>query len=105
MTAKRFRKGKSILTDFPTGAIIDKKTGERYYDGIKPSYISSKELVKILNELHEENERLREHFIYLIGTALEDKECRKIYAKGLLEIFDNCSNLDEAKNKIKEYLE
>ena len=60
MTEKRFRKGKSILTDFPTGAIIDKKTGERYYDGIKPNYISSKELVKLLNELHEENEELKQ---------------------------------------------
>ena len=62
-------------------------------------------VVDCLNNLHEENKQLREHFIYLIGTALEDKECRKIYAKGLLEIFDDCSNLDEAKNKIKEYLE
>lgn len=55
---KRFRKGKSILTDFPTGAIIDEETGERYYDGIKPSYISSKELVKILNEFYKENKEL-----------------------------------------------
>lgn len=59
MIEKRFRKGKSILTDFPTGAIIDEKTGERYYDGIKPSYISSKELVKILNELYKENKELK----------------------------------------------
>ena len=63
------------------------------------------DVVDVLNELHEENIQLREHFIYLIATALEDKECRKIYAEGLLEIFDDCSNLDEAKNKIKEYLE
>ena len=67
--------------------------------------IEAEWLCDLLNELHEENEQLREHFIYLIGTALEDKECRKIYAKGLIEIFDDCANLDEAKIKIKEYLD
>ena len=78
MTEKRFRKGKSILTDFPTGAIIDKKTGERYYDGIKPNYISSKELVKILNELHEENQRLQkenkelEEFQYTVFKRMDE---------------------------------
>ena len=73
MTEKRFRKGKSILTDFPTGAIIDKKTGERYYDGIKPNYISSKELVKILNELHEENQKQK-----TIIRMLEQQSQRQI---------------------------
>ncbi len=65
-----------------------------------------------LNAINEENEQLkeevkslREHFIYLIATALEDKECRKIYAEALLEIFDDCNDLNEAKSKIKEYLE
>ena len=67
MTKKRFRQGKSILMDFPTGTIIDKETGERYYDGIKPSYISAKELVKVLNGLYHENEQLKQ----LIKKVLE----------------------------------
>lgn len=84
------------------------------FDSILPNVIkimdgekclTGEDIVDCLNALHEENQQLREHFIYLIETALEDKECRKIYAEGLLEIFDDCSNLDEAKNKIKEYLE
>lgn len=62
-------------------------------------------LEKENEQLKEEVKSLREHFIYLIGTALEDKECRKIYAEGLLEIFDDCNGLNEAKSKIKEYLE
>jgi len=70
MTEKRFRTGKSILTDFPTDAIIDEKTGERYYDGIKPGYISSKELVKILNKLYEENKELNSNIIDLIDKKI-----------------------------------
>ena len=84
-----------------TGIVTDNVTGKEYRCEMR----IDDDLLKLLNELHEENIQLREHFIYLIATALEDKECRKIYAKGLLEIFDDCSNLDEAKNKIKEYLE
>ena len=84
-----------------TGIVTDNVTGKEYRCEMR----IDDDLLKLLNELHEENIQLREHFIYLIATALEDKECRKIYAKGLLEIFDDCSNLDEAKNKIKENLE
>lgn len=101
MTDKRFViKPSAIVTD--GFVIIDKE--KKYTFAVLDSTLNYM-FCKALNELHEENERLREHFIYLIGTALEDKECRKIYAKGLLEIFEDCSNLDEAKNKIKEYLE
>ena len=95
MTAKRFTF--EIKTQ-------GNKAYTQWYDNEKPIN-SAETLCGLLNELHEENIQLREHFIYLIATALEDKECRKIYAEGLLEIFDDCSNLDEAKNKIKEYLE
>ena len=55
----KYRTGKSILTDYPTEAIIDEETGERWYDGIKPNYVSSKEIVKILNQYQEENEQLK----------------------------------------------
>lgn len=110
MTAKRFKHSEIIQDDGQVICYGIEDTQTRHIfnvpfvdDGLYE--VSEKELIKLLNELHEENEQLREHFIYLIGTALEDKECRKIYAEGLLEIFDDCANLDEAKIKIKEYLE
>lgn len=50
---KRFRTGKGIFEgDYPSEAIIDEETGERYYDGIKPNYISSKEICARLNVLN-----------------------------------------------------
>lgn len=75
MTEKRFRKGKSILTDFHTCAIIDEKTGERYYDGIKPSYISSREVVEILNKLNDENEQLKKGMIGVVDRYIKNVEC------------------------------
>ena len=108
MTAKRFEINKDMNLDnkvetYELSCLVDNSNKTFYF--IVDSIANVESFVERLNELHEENIQLREHFIYLIATALEDKECRKIYAKGLLEIFDNCSNLDEAKNKIKEYLE
>ena len=85
--------------------IKDRSNGAATPNYPKPHVTQKQDNLRGLNDLHEENEQLREHFIYLIGTALEDKECRKIYAKGLIEIFDDCANLDEAKIKIKEYLD
>lgn len=60
MTEKRFRRGKGLFIDYPSEAIIDETTGERYYDGIKPNYASSKEICDLLNALHEENQELRQ---------------------------------------------
>lgn len=104
MTEKRFRKGKSILTDFPTGAIIDEKTGERYYDGIKPSYISSNELVKILNELHEESEQLKQeyqklkHRHSLLHDECVDIECERYSLKKDVE------SLEKENEQLKQLM-
>ena len=103
MTEKRFTVHKTIGM-FHCFYVNDDLRDKVVMDNIIHKYEANR-LCDKLNELHEENEQLREHFIYLIGTALEDKECRKIYAKGLIEIFDDCANLDEAKIKIKEYLD
>lgn len=93
MTGKRFRKGKSILTDFPTDAIIDEETGERYYDGIKSGYISSKELVQILNELHEENTQLKNKLKFL-------NELNKPYST----IIEENIRLKKENKKIKQLI-
>ena len=61
MSEKRFTRGKGLFQDgFFTETINDKKTGERYYDGVKSNYQSSIEIVKLLNSLWEENEQLRQ---------------------------------------------
>lgn len=52
MAGKRFRTGEGIFIDYPSEAIID-KNGERYYDGIKPNYVSSKEICSLLNDYDE----------------------------------------------------
>lgn len=62
MTEKeRFRTGKGMFEDYPSEAIIDEKTSERYYDGIKPNYISSKEICAKLNEYEHLLDKLREY--------------------------------------------
>lgn len=83
---KRFRKGKSILTDFPTDAIIDEETGERYYDGIKPDYVSSNELVQILKKLHDEKEMWK-------------RECKRL--KGLYYLENGNVELDDIIGLVK----
>ena len=62
MTEKeRFRTGKGMFEDYPSEAIIDEKTSERYYDGIKPNYISSKEICAKLNGYEHLLDKLREY--------------------------------------------
>ena len=60
MTEKRFRTGKGIFEEgYPSETIIDNETGKTYYKGYG-YYISSKEICKLLNEFHEENEQLKQ---------------------------------------------
>ena len=63
------------------------------------------ECVKVLNELHEENEHYKSIFFELVETALTDKNCRELYCKGILDIFDKANSLNQARDMIKEYLE
>ena len=56
MTEKeRFRTGKGMFEDYPSEAIIDEKTSERYYDGI------SKEICAKLNGYEHLLDKLREY--------------------------------------------
>lgn len=64
MTGKRFRRGKGLFIDYPSEAIIDETTGERYYDGIKPNYVSSKEICELLNEQDEIISKLKTDLKY-----------------------------------------
>ena len=62
------------------------------------------EVVDVLNNLHEENEQYKSIFFELVETALTDKNCRELYCKGLLDIFDKANSLNQAREMIKEHL-
>ena len=71
MTEKRFRTGKGIVCgDYFSETIIDTQTNEKYYGGIKPNYISSKEIVELINQLCEEKEEIA----YYHKRQVDDKK-------------------------------
>lgn len=63
------------------------------------------QLVDKLNALHEENEHYKSIFFELVETALTDKNCKELYCKGILNIFDKANSLNQARDMIKEFLE
>ena len=56
-------------------------------------------------ELEEENKQYKSLFFELVETALTDKNCRELYCKGILDIFNKANSLNQAREMIKEYLE
>lgn len=56
-------------------------------------------------ELEEENEQYKSLFFELVETALTDKNCRELYCKGILDMFDKANSLNQAREMIKEHLE
>ena len=58
-----------------------------------------------LNELSDENEYYKSIFFELVETALTDKNCRELYCKGILDIFNKANSLNQAREMIKEHLE
>ena len=89
MTAKRF--------EYKNHKVYDNLTGETHSSNIVS--------VNVLNELHEENEHYKALFFEIVETALTDKNCRELYCKGILNIFDKANSLNQARDMIKEYLE
>ena len=63
------------------------------------------ECCKLLNELNDENEHYKSIFFELVETALMDKNCRELYCKGILDIFNKANSLNQAREMIKEHLE
>ena len=63
------------------------------------------EVLDKLNELSDENEHYRSIFFELVETALTDKNCRELYCKGILDIFNKANSLNQAREMIKEHLE
>lgn len=56
-------------------------------------------------ELEEENKQYKSLFFELVETALTDKNCRELYCKGILDIFNKANSLNQAREMIKEHLE
>ena len=55
--------------------------------------------------LEEENEQYKSIFFELVETALTDKNCKELYCKGILDIFNKANSLNQAREMIKEHLE
>lgn len=63
------------------------------------------EVLDKLNELADENEYYKSIFLELVETALTDKNCRELYCKGILDMFNKANSLNQAREMIKEHLE
>ena len=61
--------------------------------------------LKLVNKIADENEHYKSIFFELIETALTDKNCRELYCKGILDIFNKANSLNQAREMIKEHLE
>ncbi len=96
MTEKRF------TYDSKTVSIL--KDGEFWLDGNIDTACNHSEICGELNALHEENEHYKALFFELVETALTDKNCRELYCKGILNIFDKANSLNQARDMIKEHL-
>lgn len=67
--------------------------------------ISFMDMFDLLNDLSDENEHYKSIFFELVETALKDKNCRELYCKGILDIFNKANSLNQAREMIKEHLE
>ena len=113
MTAKRFKRylldGGFWFEEYvePVWTITDRldKNSPITHIEFKDEYKDlCDEVVDLLNELHEENEHYKSIFLELVETALTDKNCRELYCKGILDIFDKANSLNQAREMIKGHL-
>ena len=61
--------------------------------------------LKLVNKIADENKHYKSIFFELVETALRDKNCRELYCKGILDIFNKANSLNQAREMIKEHLE
>ena len=69
---KKYRTGKGILIDYPSEAIINEENGERWYEGIKPNHISSKEIAIILNQYEDEKKKFKSEILAVIDRKIKN---------------------------------
>lgn len=98
MTEKRF----TFEYDEYNGNLFDNEFNTFYH--IEDSEENIELFCMRLNELAEENEHYKSIFFDIVENALEDKNCRELYCKGILSLFDDANSLNQAKEMIKERL-
>ena len=62
------------------------------------------ELAKENEQLKSENDSYKNMFFEIVETALTDTNCKELYCKGILDIFDKANSLNQAREMIKEHL-
>ena len=93
------------IVDWETKEPFDYTTYEVHSSSITDTKDEMEDLCLLLNELHDENEHYKSIFFELVETALTDKNCRELYCKGILDIFNKANSLNQAREMIKEHLE
>ena len=73
--------------------------------------MNARQVVEFLNgyedenkQLKSENESYKNMFFEIVETALTDTNCKELYCKGILDIFDKANSLNQAREMIKEHL-
>ena len=95
-----------------TAFIEDHKEGSYHIGKTEDVDINSlRNITKRLNIYAEENEMLKSEndsyknmFFEIVETALTDTNCKELYCKGILDIFDKANSLNQAREMIKEHL-
>ena len=98
---KRFRLG-YVCGDY---GLIDNDEWIDLHSMSENSEKNVKLCINKMNELADENEQYKSLFFELVETALTDKNCRELYCKGILDIFNKANSLNQAREMIKEHLE
>ena len=101
MTEKRFRLG-YVCGDY---GLIDNDEWIDFHSMSENSEKNVKLCINKMNELADENEYYKSIFFELVETALTDKNCRELYCKGILDIFNKANSLNQAREMIKKHLE
>ena len=73
--------------------------------------MNARQVVEFLNAYEDENKQLKSEndsyknmFFEIVETALTDTNCKELYCKGILDIFDKANSLNQAREMIKEHL-
>ena len=102
MTDKRWRTGRGIWNDdYFSETIIDEETGEKYYGGIKAVYVSSSEIVEILNNYEKDSKKNEK----LLKENEELKKENQELRTGLYRLKSYCVKKIPLVNFTTEYIE
>ena len=85
--------------------------GDRCVTHDNGSPMNTRQVVEFLNAYEDENKQLKSEnesyknmFFEIVETALTDTNCKELYCKGILDIFDKANSLNQAREMIKEHL-